>query len=273
MSFSTFATADGGGRITLPFQLNPRQIDDIPDINKLNVQHLQITQDNAPWTGYYARVGYGSTKVAVELYEGVWFELRFEPAHNKTFAIRVARPSLQLINTPTSNMNIEELKHQTAAQGTPVQGQGTLPAPTGFTTAPTTPAVRIPPAESRPPSPRSEGSNIFGFGTRFGRDDNTPRQSGRAPREPSPPPPDDDPNSGLDDEERTRQFLKSIQGSRLEGQAPAPFKGDRSDTKRFLLAFGRYSFMNHTAEMIRDPMKRAALFLGFMDGKALSWAN
>ena len=31
--------------------------------------------------------------------------------------------------------------------------------------------------------------------------------------------------------------------------------------------------MNHTATMIRDPMKQAALFLGLLDGKALAWAN
>ena len=45
------------------------------------------------------------------------------------------------------------------------------------------------------------------------------------------------------------------------------------DTQRFLLAFDRYSFMNHDATMIRDPMKRTALFLGLLQGKAATWAN
>ena len=32
-------------------------------------------------------------------------------------------------------------------------------------------------------------------------------------------------------------------------------------------------FLNHTATLIRDPMKRASLFLGLLEGKALAWAN
>ena len=31
--------------------------------------------------------------------------------------------------------------------------------------------------------------------------------------------------------------------------------------------------MNHDVTMIRDPMKRTALFLGLLQGKAATWAN
>src|ERR1700761_7452986 len=69
------------------------------------------------------------------------------------------------------------------------------------------------------------------------------------------------------------EFVMGLRGDRLEGKLPAPFTGDCSDTRRFILAFNRYMFMNHTASMIQDPMKRTSLFLGLIEGKAMPWVN
>ena len=64
-----------------------------------------------------------------------------------------------------------------------------------------------------------------------------------------------------------------MRGDRLKGVLPKVYMGDRTDTHRFILAFDRYTFLNHMATLIRDPMKRASLFLGLLEGKALAWAN
>ena len=73
-------------------------------------------------------------------------------------------------------MNLHELKYQTLMMASPATcASATLPAPTGFTTAPTTPTTREPPEESRPPS-STVSNQIFGTGLNFDRDDNTPRQ-------------------------------------------------------------------------------------------------
>jgi hypothetical protein len=66
---------------------------------------------------------------------------------------------------------------------------------------------------------------------------------------------------------------RDVKPIHLEGSTPKPFEGDHTDTQHFLLAFDRYCFMNHNAMMIRDLMKRTALFLGLLQGKAATWAN
>ncbi len=94
------------------------------------------------------------------------------------------------------------------------------------------------------------------------------------PKPPLPPAGGDNPNSdagGLDND--MKKFAQLMKGNCLEGAMPEPFKGDRSDTKQFLLAFNRYCFMNHDTTMIQDPMKHSALFLGLCQGKAINWAN
>ena len=63
-----------------------------------------------------------------------------------------------------------------------------------------------------------------------------------------------------------RDLLRTMRGDRLEGILPKVYTGDRTDTRRFILAFDRYTFLNHTATLIRDPMKRASLFLGLLEG-------
>ena len=75
------------------------------------------------------------------------------------------------------------------------------------------------------------------------------------------------------DEQKFHEILRTIKGDRLEGSPPEPFKGDQADTMRFLLAFDHYTFLNHNAGIMKDLLKRAALFLGLIQGKAVSWAN
>ena len=142
-----------------------------------------------------------------------------------------------------------------------------LPAPTGFTTSQTTPAARDPPDDSHPPS--STGSNrIFRTGLNFDRDNNTPRQPSHLRRPPSPGGgPDEEPAN--DDERAMRRLIKGIQGARLEGNFPKPFEGDRRDSKRFLIVFNRYYFMNHKAGIIRDPFNEWHSSLVSLTGKLL----
>ena len=69
---------------------------------------------------------------------------------------------------------------------------------------------------------------------------------------------------------RVRVWIMTIH---LEGTLPELLKGDHSNTQCFLLTFDCYSFMNHDTTMIQDPMKCMALFLGLLQGKAVTWAN
>ncbi|SRR6266404_946821 len=105
---STFI--ENGATIVLPFPYSSRLLDDVPSELK-NVWWLQAREDGAPSTGYYAR--FRGAKVAVEIYQGVWFELRFDPTWTRIEAFRVARPLLGLIHAPTGRMYIDELRAQT----------------------------------------------------------------------------------------------------------------------------------------------------------------
>ena len=64
-----------GKRLYLPFQLVPRLSDDLPSQQTVGVIHYQLGENDAPWTGYFTL--YQGVKVAVEMYCGVWFELRY----------------------------------------------------------------------------------------------------------------------------------------------------------------------------------------------------
>ena len=52
------------------------------------------------------------------------------------------------------------------------------------------------------------------------------------------------------EDEHTRELLQSMRGDRLEGVLPKVYMGDRTNTRRFILAFDRYTFLNHTATLI-----------------------
>lgn len=251
---SYFNSTNGGGRITLPFRLNPMRHDDLPSVMMSNVEFLQFSEDSAPWMGYYAR--FRGAKVAVAPLQGVWFEIRLDTTDNLFYAFRVARNSLNLVHDPGVSMNLDELRAQTRVHDI---SRGNTPAPviTGFTTAPATPAVRIAPDTSRAPSRSSFNPEDS--------DDGTPPSRRHTFTQNTPAKPFQ--------EETSEEQTNGRRGDRLEGNMPEAFKGDRNDTKRFLLAFDRYSFMNHDANMIKDPMKRTSLFLGLLQGKAASWGD
>ena len=201
------------------------------------------------------------------LYQGVWFQLEGTP--QSTWAIHFAPEWFGLVHQPLSNMNLTELWAQTAIHGA---SQVLQPAITGFATAPTNP-IDWP---SRPSSWASSNAQIFGTGLNFrqGWSISTPRAS----RWPVTPEGGDDPdgsnNGALDpDEQKFHKILRMIKGDWLKGSPPELFKGDWADMMRFLLAFDHYTFLNHNAGIMKDPHKRAALFLGLIQGKAVSWAN
>ncbi len=188
-------------------------------------------------------------------------------------------------------MNLLELRLQTEIQGTP-QTNVQAPLPTSFNTAPTEGIPR--PASRASVTSKHSNAGIFGMGLSFGKgktrasgsgwpqkddnEDHTPLSRCNTFVGPPPLPPTggDDPDSDAGDnqtETEMKKFAKLLKGNRLEGAMPESFKGDRLDTKRFLLAFNRYCFMNHDVTMIQDPMKCSALFLGLCQGKAINWAN
>jgi hypothetical protein len=55
-------------------------------------------------------------------------------------------------------------------------------------------------------------------------------------------------------------------GSKLGGNPPAIFNGDRSKANNFMTEFNLYRITNHDTDHMANPMKRAALFLGFIQG-------
>src|SRR5271170_4327408 len=108
---STFAESDGGGRIYLPCQVIPNKKTDVPEHLRVNAMFLEAGQNGVPWTGYFAM--FRGAKQAVCMYQGVWFEIRYDKTKNEWYAFRVARAALNLLHEPASNMNIDELRAQT----------------------------------------------------------------------------------------------------------------------------------------------------------------
>ena len=282
--FARYDRRDGGGRISFPFQLAPRLIDDVTDNLKAGVYFLQMGEDGVLWTGYYTEIN--GAKQAVENYCGVWFKLQYHPVKQTCFATRVVPDSFNLVHHPASNINLSDLKFQTTQHGEP---DLTQPAPPNiFGVAHTHPAPvtsRLP--ASRPTIPLSYASDQADQANDDARsDDSTPRTSqawtpswacnaDQTPRaQPLAPRGGGDPNEPLIGNEREMaNFLRRLRGDGLEGTPPKAYNGERSDTQRFILAFDCYSLMNHTAIVMQDPMKRTALFLGLLDGKALPWAD
>ena len=50
---SRFRKDDGGGKITFPFRLDPRQEDTVVEGLKPKVYFYRQGEGKAPWTGYY----------------------------------------------------------------------------------------------------------------------------------------------------------------------------------------------------------------------------
>ena len=158
MSQSTFASSDGGGRTTLPFQLMPQMADDMPPELTVRVIFYQFGENDTPWTGYY--VIYNGARILVENYQGVWFQLK--GTSQSTRAIHVVPERFGLVHQPLPNMNLTELRVQMAIHGA---SQILQTAITGFATTPTNPIDR----PSCPSSRASSNTRIFGMGLNFGR--------------------------------------------------------------------------------------------------------
>jgi hypothetical protein len=54
--------------------------------------------------------------------------------------------------------------------------------------------------------------------------------------------------------------------SKLGGNPPAIFNGDRSKANNFMTEFNLYRITNHDTDHMTNPMKHTALFLGFIQG-------
>ena len=279
-----FARRDGGGRMFFPFELTPRFTDNVTENLMQNVYFYNLGEASAPWTGYWTL--HEGTLMPIENYCGVWFSLQWDESKRKHFAIRVAPDSYGLVHLPASNINMTDLKFQTQQHGVPDLSQP-LPPSLGIAHAIPAPVTSRLPA-SRPMTPASD------VDSNFADDDSTPRTNQpvftpqpktakqfakpfQIPSRPSSPGgggPPPSPGAQLSPEDvKMQQVIKDLRGDRLEGTPPKPYNGDRSDTQRFILAFDRYTFMNHTATIMQDPMKRTALFLRLLDGKALAWEN
>ena len=118
MSLSTFAQRDGGGRLLLPFNLDPRHSGKLAeDAMKVNVQFLLIAvigAENALWTGYYASLK--GIKVAIEKCEGIWFEVRYDQLLRKYLCVRSSTTRVKSRARTGRNfeiMNLPELRFQT----------------------------------------------------------------------------------------------------------------------------------------------------------------
>jgi len=269
MSMAFQSTNADGSPLVLPFVYGPRSEDNVPLSLRQNVWWLLKGEDGAPWTGYFARLN--SAKVAVELYQGVWFELGMNSEQTKLEASRVARPVLNLTHDPDRNMSIDSLR----AQGRlPTAGKSLVT--TGFVTAPQFGEGNPPPTRptSRSATPHSLvsafGANLGSSSADKGKgpgggsnNSDTPKGGGPSGDDPSPD----------REQEMVRDLLLSVQGSRLEGIPPPSFSGERKDTQRFLTKFQRFAFLNHGATIMNDPMRKTAYFLGFMTGNAEAWAE
>ncbi|KAH9060507.1 hypothetical protein EDB87DRAFT_1616439 [Lactarius vividus] len=281
---STFAESDRGGCMLLPFPLTPNTEDTIAAHLKVNTIFLTVGQSGAPWTGYF--VIWRGVKHAIRMYQGVWFEIHYDAGQKAWYAFRVVRDAFNLLHKPTDNINLEELKAQTIVQGEATRN-APVPATTGFASAPQTPAHRDPPTDST--VERQKDESIPGLGINFGEGSSKPdKGKGKdsdsdktatapkitiAPRGGGGDPDGDSDERDTEDDRRFRAILESVKGDQLEGKLPEDFDGSRARTKHFLLAFDRYCFLNQGAGIIKNPMKRANLFLTLCKGKSETWAD
>src|SRR6266702_146129 len=223
-----------------------------------NVMYRQLREDDAPWTGYYTQ--FRGVKVAIENYQGVWFEVHPNSEDQLFYAFHAAGAALNLTHTTNERMNLLKLRLQTEIQGTP-ETNVQVPLPTGFAMAP---IEGIPhPASRASKTSETSARGLFGMGLNFRKgktrasgsgwpqkddNDNTPSSCHNTFVGPPPllPMGGDDPDSDAKGHDNDmKKFAKLMKGNRLEGAMPEAFKGDHSNTKWFFLAFNHYCFMNH----------------------------
>src|SRR5260221_2288378 len=102
-------TPDDLAELRLPIAAFPEQRDTVPVEFAVNTQFLI---NDVPWIGYYGQ--YNNARVAVSNIYGVWFEIRRRG--DSWEAHRLARPALDLLDTPLTGINYSALQ----ASGEPV---------------------------------------------------------------------------------------------------------------------------------------------------------
>jgi len=283
--------------LDLPFETKPKTKDTVPSEFTDRVRHLVGGQDivvkidgkeiskKAPFTAYYAC--YKGALLALSNIYGVWFEIRLH-AGNTYECFRLARPSLQLNDSPMKGINYARLR-LTSLPITRAPSQAaslirlaplvtsTITPHDGDIFHETNPDEREAPASntSQSSSPNPEEQPERKSFARFG---SWRMHSSRTARQPSRPPPrrprgtGDDPFGleNLEDEpERTND-----KGHRLEGIHPDKFKGDRSKTRRFLNQFNRFMLMNRKADIAKDPISKCIYFMSLLDGEKVNgWVD
>jgi len=283
--------------LDLPFETKPETKDTVPSEFSERVRHLVGGQDivvridgkevskKAPFTAYYAC--YKGALLALSNVYGVWFEIHLR-AGNTYECFRLARPSLQLKDSPMKGINYAQLR-LTGLPITRAPSRATSPiqlAPLdmlavtpheGDVFHKTNPDDREVPASntsrSSSPDPKDqpERKSFVGFGS-------WRMCSSQTARQPSKPPPrrprgtGDDPfglDDLLDEPERTND-----KGRRLEGIHPDKFEGDRSKTRRFLNQFNRFMLMNRKADIAKDPISKCIYFMLLLDGEKVNgWVD
>jgi hypothetical protein len=104
------------------------------------------------------------------------------------------------------------------------------------------------------------------------RNNEDPYSSRTAGRGGGPPDPTRYPGTGIFNDYRRRNNNNG--GTRLEGDPPEYFEGDRGKTMDFLVAFKRFMIMNWDSAIARDPYKKCAYFMGRIQGqKTWEWVQ
>jgi len=112
-------TEESLAELDLPFETKPETKDTVPSEFSERVRHLVGGQDivvridgkevskKAPFTAYYAC--FKGALLALSNVYGVWFEIQLRPG-NTYECFRLARPSLQLKDSPIKGINYARLK-------------------------------------------------------------------------------------------------------------------------------------------------------------------
>jgi len=274
--FLTVPSEESCSKLRLPFEIWPEDRDYIKKEFTQNLRHLVAMQEGAPWTGYYAV--YKGAKLAVSNSFGVWFEIRKRESRWEAF--RVARTSLDLKSWMLPGINATEL----IKSGEPTNEE--VVEEIKATRAASRASQRDPPPHQDPPEQpereapgdpgRYQPGGLGNWVSRKKHDDddgddpyssNTARRGrGGPPHNPYQDPDPYDTGNARNNGERG--------GTRLEGDPPEFFEGDRGKTMEFLTAFKRFMIMNRDSAIAKDPYKKCAYFMGRIRGaKTRGWVQ
>jgi hypothetical protein len=228
--------------VRLPFKIYPGSVDCYSTKYTVNLRHLVTGQESGtPWTGYYAN--FKGAKLAVSNMFGAWFEI--ERRNDKWQAVRLARTELKLQGSAMPGLNVGAL----IATGEPTNAE--LVERARSESRASQHSQHDPPPHQDPPLPPSGDPGRYypgGLGNYQPRrncnddGDEDPYSSRTAGRGGAPPDPSGYPGAGAFDDYRRRNDNNG--GTRLEGDPPEYFEGDRGKTMDFLVTFKRFMIMN-----------------------------